>query len=111
MKVLLYSKENVQQFFTNNCIRSYRKEQLYKMRHYFYSRVLSRQWNVYQGLNLPKRSPTAYKFFHASAKQLATKPFMLADIGEGENSCMIRCYSHTNTYFRNQRMRNHTMVR
>ncbi|APA14689.1 hypothetical protein SS1G_06688 [Sclerotinia sclerotiorum 1980 UF-70] len=59
------------------------------MRYQFYSRVLSRQWNVYQGLNLPKRSPTTHKFFHASAKRLAIKPFMLADIGEGIKECEI----------------------
>ncbi|KAI9644669.1 hypothetical protein NHQ30_006693 [Ciborinia camelliae] len=59
------------------------------MRYQFYSRVLSRQWNIYQGLNLPKRSPIAHKFFHASAKRLAIKPFMLADIGEGIKECEI----------------------
>ncbi|KAF7853367.1 hypothetical protein EAF04_010661 [Stromatinia cepivora] len=59
------------------------------MRYQFYSRVLSRQWNVHQGLNLPKRSPTTHKFFHASAKRLAIKPFMLADIGEGIKECEV----------------------
>ncbi|KAJ8061103.1 hypothetical protein OCU04_010177 [Sclerotinia nivalis] len=59
------------------------------MRYHFYSRVLSRQWNVYQGLNLPKGSPTTHKFFHGSAKRLAIKPFMLADIGEGIKECEI----------------------
>ncbi|TGO09737.1 hypothetical protein BTUL_0156g00330 [Botrytis tulipae] len=59
------------------------------MRYNFYSRVLSRQWNVYQGLSLPKRCPTTYKYFHASAKRSAIKPFMLADIGEGIKECEI----------------------
>ncbi|TEY44431.1 hypothetical protein BOTCAL_0350g00090 [Botryotinia calthae] len=59
------------------------------MRYNFYSRVLSRQWNVYQGLNLPKRCPNTYKYFHASAKRSTIKPFMLADIGEGIKECEI----------------------
>lgn len=45
-----------------------------------------------QGLNLPKQSPTAHKFFHATARQLAIKPFLLADIGEGQDSL---CSKHT----------------
>ncbi|KAA8567005.1 hypothetical protein EYC84_010092 [Monilinia fructicola] len=59
------------------------------MRRQFYSRLLSRHWNLCQGLNLPKQSPTAHKFFHATARQLAIKPFLLADIGEGIKECEI----------------------
>ncbi|ESZ90306.1 hypothetical protein SBOR_9311 [Sclerotinia borealis F-4128] len=59
------------------------------MRYPFYSKVLSRKWNLYQGLNFPKQSSTAHKLFHASVKRSAIKPFMLADIGEGIKECEI----------------------
>ncbi|QSZ28950.1 hypothetical protein DSL72_003457 [Monilinia vaccinii-corymbosi] len=61
------------------------------MRYQFYSRILGRQrnLNLYQGLNLPKQSPTTHQFFHAAARRLAVKPFILADIGEGIKECEI----------------------
>ncbi|KAH7403377.1 2-oxoacid dehydrogenases acyltransferase-domain-containing protein [Cadophora sp. MPI-SDFR-AT-0126] len=59
------------------------------MRVQLFSRISARQWRVYSGLTtLPRRGPCT-RSFSCSARALAIKPFLLADIGEGIRECEI----------------------
>ncbi|PVH87223.1 lipoamide acyltransferase [Cadophora sp. DSE1049] len=59
------------------------------MRVQLFSRISARQWRVYSGLTkLPRQGPST-RNFSASARALAIKPFLLADIGEGIRECEI----------------------
>ncbi|KAH7330285.1 2-oxoacid dehydrogenases acyltransferase-domain-containing protein [Rhexocercosporidium sp. MPI-PUGE-AT-0058] len=59
------------------------------MRLQLYSRISARQWHVYSGLALPRQGCPSTRSFSASARALAIKPFLLADIGEGIRECEI----------------------
>jgi hypothetical protein len=55
----------------------------YSMRRHLFLRLSARPSSLHRGLKLPRQSPAVNKFFHASSRALAVKPFLLADIGEG----------------------------
>lgn len=52
------------------------------MRTQLFARLSARQLHIYKGLNLPRHFPA--RSFHASTRYQVVKPFLLADIGEGE---------------------------
>ena len=55
------------------------------MRLQLFSRISARQWRVYSGLTTLQRQCPATRSFSSSARALAIKPFLLADIGEGRD--------------------------
>ncbi|PQE06513.1 hypothetical protein CJF32_00002353 [Rutstroemia sp. NJR-2017a WRK4] len=59
------------------------------MRRHLFLRLSARPSSLHRGLKLPRQSPAVNKFFHASSRALAVKPFLLADIGEGIRECEI----------------------
>merc|ERR1712093_921517 len=61
----------------------------FKMRLQLFSRISARQWRVYSGLTTLQRQCPATRSFSSSARALAIKPFLLADIGEGIRECEV----------------------
>lgn len=61
---------------------------IFEMRLHALSRISRSQLQVYQGLNLPRHFART-RGFHASARSQAIKPFLLADIGEGQFSLCL----------------------
>ncbi|KAK0115374.1 hypothetical protein ONS96_013832 [Cadophora gregata f. sp. sojae] len=59
------------------------------MRLQLFSRISGRQWRVYNSLTTFPRHGVPTRNFSASARALAIKPFLLADIGEGIRECEV----------------------